>query len=138
VASLTPFARWWRKIRDALQARYYEGPQPPRRLNEIVLVFANEHPTATRLEWITFAIEHARESYRTGWIRGMEYTERSPEEQEAIRNADPDAVADGLDPDWRWQPAVNLQYDPHAVPVAGPGERERVERMLNLVKEKKT
>jgi hypothetical protein len=136
--ALTPFARWWRKVRESLQARYYEGPHPPRRLNEIVLAFANEHPAATRLEWVTFAIEHARETYRTGWVRGMEYTERSPEERTAIRTADPDAAADMLDPDWKWQPAINLEYDPHAVPIAQPGEREAIERMFTKPKEKKT
>jgi hypothetical protein len=73
---VTRLARFVRNILEMLLARFYEGPEPPKRLAEMVLVFANMHPRATRAEWTAFAQAHANETYRTGYVRGLEFAER--------------------------------------------------------------
>jgi hypothetical protein len=87
--------------------RWYEGPEPPRRLVEHVIEFTNDNPNANRGEWIRFARTLAAESYKLGWSRGYEYAERGDQ----FRDVDPETHADILDPGWRDRGAVRLEYD---------------------------
>ncbi len=115
---------------EKLFDRFYEGPEPPDRLGDMVIAFANMYPSATRLDWVQFASEHARECYRSGYLRGFEYAEREPDEPEV----DPDELMDALegrawrdnpvgpdlsppDPnDWEWYPGgIILEGDQHEV-----------------------
>ena len=134
---MTRFVRWLRKLRDKWFGRWDEGPAPPMRLTETVVMFTNLHPTASRAEWTRFAIEFARECYRSGYIRGYEHVERDPEFVEKLKAANPDALANALDPDWRFSPPVQLEEDPFAIPPMdeAASERERVEKLLQKAKE---
>jgi hypothetical protein len=99
---------------ERLLARWEEGPDAPLRLGEIVLAFANMYPKATRAEWVRFATLHAAECYRSGYVRGYEHVERLQDMGEMIEMSE--AVADRLDPNWRWQPGITLEGKADAVP----------------------
>jgi hypothetical protein len=99
-----------RRARRALEwllGRWYEGPEVPWRLIHEVRIFAKWRPRATRMQWARFAAGLAEECYKAGYMRGVEYVERG----ELSRQADPDAVADQIDPGWRHRPAVDLSWD---------------------------
>ena len=66
------FSRWLLRFAERHARRYYEGPEPPRRLAQEVNSFAALHPRATQREWIEFARAQCEESYRSGYIRGFE------------------------------------------------------------------
>lgn len=110
---MTPVGKWLRERLERFLGRYEEGEDPPARIREQVIVFASMNPKATRIEWVDFAATLAEESYRSGYIRGVEWAERDPL---ATRPGDtPEAIADALDPSWRerpWQPQVYLDGDP--------------------------
>lgn len=99
---MTPLQRWIRGKLEKWAGNFYEGPQPPDRLDAIVLAFVDTYPNATRRQWIDFAREHAREAYRAGYMRGFEYTERDPEGWRP--DLPPELLADMIDPSWRWTP----------------------------------
>jgi len=77
-----------------------EGPEPPARLREMVLLFAEAHPRATRREWADFAARHAGECYRTGYARGFEASVRDDDQKPWLADM-PERVADQVDPGWR-------------------------------------
>lgn len=99
---MTPLVRFLRRATEKLFGKWEEGPEPPQRLREIVVVFANMHPTATRQDWTTFAAEQVAEAYRCGYARGYEHAERDPAPFK------PEDLADKMDPNWRWAPDVRL------------------------------
>ena len=105
---MSAFRRWLVKAAEKFAERYHEGPEPPERLKEMVIVFANLHPRATREEWAAFASNHAAEAYRSGYARGREWAEREEYRDPEI---DPEVIADAHDPNWRWQPGAVLQGD---------------------------
>lgn len=105
------FKKFVRRTWEKFTGSWNEGPEPPDRLADMAVYFANVNPHATRLDWVRFATEHAREAYKSGFLRGFENSERDPEDSEV----DPDILADAYDSNWRWNPA-NLEgefwYDP--------------------------
>jgi hypothetical protein len=109
---MSRFGRWLHRLLERWMGRYYEGPNPPDRLGEMVIVFANEYPTITRQEWADYASAHARNCYRAGFMRGMEYIERDPDWYGTVH---PEFAADQLDPNWRFAPEVQLDF-PDEVP----------------------
>lgn len=92
------FRAFVRRSWEKLVGQFYEGPEPPDRIADMVVFFANSNPHATRLDWVTFCTEHAREVYKSGYVRGMENAERDPDDPPV----DPDVIADAIDPNWRW------------------------------------
>jgi hypothetical protein len=91
-------------VRNAIEylfGKYYEGPEPPERLDRMVMVFANTNRYATRAEWQAFAAAHAREAYRAGYVRGEEWSERAPDR---LPDVPPETLANQIDPDWKWRP----------------------------------
>ena len=131
--SVTPLVRWIRNAFQKFIDRYYEGAVPPSRFGELAAHFANQHPEATRLDWVQFSAEHARRAYKEGFLRGMEYTERDPEERRLLRTANPEELADAIDPDWRSSDPVTL-LEPHTTVrefVKTP--REEIEELLKKV-----
>jgi hypothetical protein len=104
---VTPLARFAKRALERLFGTWEEGVEPPARLREMVLLFAEHHPMATRGEWLEFAAGHAAESYRTGYLRGLEASLRD-EEAKPWREASPEALADALDPGWRDSPPAHL------------------------------
>lgn len=131
---MTPLARWFRNTLQKLAGVYYEGPEPPSRCGEVVALFSNQYPDAVKSDWVGFAAEHARASFREGWLRGFEYTERDPEEQKAIRNANPEVMADALDPDWRTSDPVQLFEPDEPVRASKLTEREEIEALFREAK----
>ena len=131
---MTPLARWVRNTWQKFIDRFYEGPTPPARFGELAAMFANQHPEATRLDWTQFAAEHARRAYKEGFLRGMEYTERDPEELKLLRTADPEGLADALDPNWRSSEPVQLLEPEEPIPEFRRTEREEVEDLLRRLK----
>ncbi len=118
---MTRLGRWVRRALERLAGVWYEGAQPPDRFGEMVVYFANTNPRATREQWVQFATELAGETFRSGYLRGFERGERDVEAQ-PWRQADPDALADELDPDWRWSPDITLYGPADLIPE--PEERE--------------
>jgi len=112
---VTPAVKWLTRLRDKWLGNFYEGPEPPQRLREIVVVFANLHSRATRAEWLEFAAAHAEEAYRCGYVRGFENAERDPDPIDVP----PERLADQMDPSWRWQPNV-LLTDPLGIVQGEP------------------
>jgi hypothetical protein len=95
----TRFTRWLRRLAEKVGGTFYEGPEAPERLQDVVHAFAEAHPRATRAEWASMAVELAREAYRVGYARGYENSERDPDEPAHS----PEEVASAVDPDWRWR-----------------------------------
>lgn len=111
---MTRFARWWRDLLERWSERYFEGPEPPARLTEMAIAFAEMHPNATRREWVAFAAAHARNSYSSGYARGYEYVERDPD---FFKDRSPDEAAAQLDPhEFEWSPDIALTRPDDAVP----------------------
>ncbi len=73
---MTALGRFIRDSIDRLQRRYYEGPEPPPRLEQEARLFAATHRDATADEWKEFAIRFATNAYRDGFTRGQEWAHR--------------------------------------------------------------
>lgn len=124
---MTPFLKLLRNANERLFGKYYEGPDPPERLAEMVIVFANEHPRATRGDWIEFACKHAGEAYRSAYVRGVEWTER---DTARFPDIPPDVIVDAIDPDWRWRKGVTVEGNlMEVVPDEWPEEMIMREQM---------
>lgn len=105
--------KWLRKAREKYLGTFYEGPDPPERLREMVIDFANHHPRATRVEWVDFAAGIADECFRSGYVRGYDYTERTPDWRPDVP---PEVLADWIDPTWKWQHGISLET-PKGIPL---------------------
>ena len=57
---------------EKMALRYYEGPEPPRRIAQQARIFAELHSRATVDEWVVFATRLGEECYRSGYMRGVE------------------------------------------------------------------
>lgn len=124
---VTPLVKLVRNLRDRWLGRFYEGPQPPARLRELAVAFANAHPRATRAQWVEFAAAHGDEAYRSGYVRGAEYVER---DAFARPDVPPEVMADALYPDWRWAPAVDLTAPEDPVTDDAEDEHDRARRQV--------
>lgn len=71
---MTPIKRLLRNFAQKMTNVYYDGPEPPARLLDAVRHFAG--CIRTQAEWKQFAATHACEAYRTGYVRGLEWSER--------------------------------------------------------------
>ena len=80
--------------------RYSEGPEMPTRYAQAVKVFAALNPKATTAEWMAFATDHAEVTFRAGYLRGVEWRARTPEQIDAAVGA----AIDGQEGrgDWTW------------------------------------
>lgn len=109
---MTPVGRWFRNVRERIFGSFFDGPEPPERLSQMVIAFAQTNPQATRFDWARFAIDHARECYRAGYTRGVEYIERDPDERVLLAQLAPEALASAIDPDWQWSPELTMDGIP--------------------------
>lgn len=120
---------WLRRRAELYLGRYREGPEPPPRLGDVVLLFAEQVPDATRREWIAFAIRHGDEGYRQGYVRGREHADRDPQPE-----VDPDAIMRELAPRWEESPAVRLEGDLDVPVSAEPmGDGRLPERVIERI-----
>jgi hypothetical protein len=97
VVAVTPAERALRNLWERLTRRFYEGPEAPARLEDVVREFDHRYPRATRAEWAEFAIRMSRGCYRDGWVRGYEWAERDPGQPDPS----PEELADQYEPGWR-------------------------------------
>lgn len=108
-------ARFLGRVLEKMFGVYYEGPEAPKRISDIVLDFANHNPEATREEWVAFAQSHAAVSYRSGYARGVEWTDR-----DLGRREPPVPVEELLHHnevhEWRWPVAPGDLTYPEDVP----------------------
>jgi hypothetical protein len=109
---MTPLSKWIRDCAEKLARRYYEGPTPPRRIFELVDVFAESFPNATRREWRDFAVRIAGEFYRSGYIRGYEWYMRDADSSTDA----PDVLITAHDPDGAWLDREIVLSNPDNVP----------------------
>jgi hypothetical protein len=124
---MTHLKRWMRRRLEKWLGEYHDGPEPPERIRQMAISFANEHPHATRSEWVEFAAGHAEESHRRAFILGVEHVERDPEWRPDVP---PELIADAIDPDWRDSAPVNL-LDPDGDIPAAYTEEERIRDHLD-------
>jgi hypothetical protein len=96
-----------KRMAERLLGTWREGPEPPARLRDLVLLFATDHPYATRRDWVDFTIRTVDECYRSGYIRGIERAERDPDAR-PWADFSPEEVADRLDPEWLDSPELRL------------------------------
>ena len=89
---MTPFLSLLKRTSEKLWGRWYEGHEPPGRLEQQVAIWARAHPRATRVEWAAYALSLGHASWREAWERGFQWAER--EEQKP----DPGPVIEGFDP----------------------------------------
>lgn len=94
---MVPVKRLVRNIAEKVLGVFYEGPQPPIRIKAAVEIFAQTCPNAIPDAWAAFAVTHAEECYRTGYVRGLEDAERDSDTQP---EHDPEIIARELDQDW--------------------------------------
>lgn len=91
--------RWLRGLAERFASRYYEGPEPPLRIAEQVVAFAKANPQATRGEWARYATALGQSTYRSGYVRGLEWTER---DLGKLDLGDPDVLAHQRAHDFEW------------------------------------
>ena len=101
---MTPFARFIKRAIERSLGTFEEGPEPPFRLKQLVVEFVNANPRLTRAQVVEFGQRLVDSVYRAGYQRGWERTVRDPEAE--WRRLPPELVADALDPDWQWRPAL--------------------------------
>jgi hypothetical protein len=132
---MTPFAKWTRNLFERLSGKFYEGPECPERIAKMVIDFANVHPTATRGDWVAFATRLAAEAYTSGYVRGFERSERDDAAKTWLSTS-PEAMADRLDPDWRWSPDITLHGPADMIPdVDAPSPEELAMQTLRELNE---
>lgn len=127
---MTRAGRLLRNLLERLLGRYYEGPEPPARLREQVLVFAGSNRRATRAEWVEFAAGIAGEAWRTGYHRGLEWSERDLVRRDPVR--DPEELVRAMGEGDRWLDVPVDLDDPAEVVQEAPDvvrelKREQVE-----------
>lgn len=116
---MTRIMRWFNHMRERWLGQWYEGPEMPERLAQVVVAFANDNRHATRGDWTLFAVEHAREVYRSAYRRGYEYAERDPEPVSQL----PEEIMGQVDPNWAWNSEpIQLQRPLEVVGEEPPGE----------------
>lgn len=123
---------WIRRKLEEWMGEYSEDGSPPDRLRLEVLSFAEMYPNATRGQFVDFAARFAGECWRAGYIRGVEWAERDPDEVAAS----PEQLADKFDPEWRWRPAGDLNLE-GVVPEERTDEEAMMEQIALFKRPKK-
>ncbi len=113
-----------RRIYEKLRSMYYEGPEPPDRLAQIVVDFANSHPKANRKQWVAFAVAIAGDSYRDGYMRGLEWAERDLSRRDPT--IDPSEYMKGPS-DLKEVPPVRNVYDAGSTVANGEPDASNVD-----------
>ena len=133
---MTPFGNWVKRQWERWVGVWYEGPEPPQRLGEMVVLFANMHPHATRAEWVAFASGHAGQAYMSGYVRGWERSERDPDVM-PWRVSSPNTIADEMDPGWREGPSVLEGNAEAIVGESAPSSEELQGMQLDMLAQRR-
>lgn len=126
---MTALGRFIRDSIDRLQRRYYEGPEPPPRLEQEARIFAATHRDATAEDWKEFATRFAQNAYRDGFTRGQEWAHRlwpGPEH-------DPEMLAEAAAHDWTLpeEGLRLLERQPSPIEGIGAAEAARLQHQLH-------
>lgn len=104
---------------------FYEGPNPPDRIRDGVVLFKLNNPNATKQDWINFCIHYSQGCYKTGWLRGYEWIER---QLDVKPENHPDRIADALSNNWRLSEPVRLynidEQEPKSEQETGDHEQQ--------------
>lgn len=119
---MTPLVRTAKKLVERTLGTWYEGPEPPDRLRQMVLAYAEAHPRATRREWIGFAQDLARVCYRSGYERGYLWADRDLERRDP--EFEPERLAELEGNGWEWMPADQEPAPSGLEEVPEPGQEE--------------
>jgi hypothetical protein len=117
---MVPINRLLRNLFQRLRGTYYEGPEAPSRLGQIVEVFAASRRRATRRQWIEFARSLAEEAYRSGYVRGYEWAERDLDRRDPA--IDPEALAAVEGHEWEWLDGGSVPTPEGLDEVVGEGD----------------
>lgn len=93
---MTPLVKVLKRASEKLLGKWSEGPELPRRYEQIVEAFARTTTSTDR--WQGFALDLARCAWRDAYERGATYAERLDEHGPELR--DPDVVAALLRDEW--------------------------------------
>jgi hypothetical protein len=110
---MTPFTRLLRNLWQRARGTFYEGPEPPERLTRMAYEFTRVHQKATRSEWLVFAVKLAEESYRSGYMRGLEWAERDLDRRDPQMPPE-EAIKHMKGHDWAWSAGDVPTVDPGA------------------------
>lgn len=94
-----------RNLFERIAERYYEGPEPPHRFAEQVVMFAKHNPGATVEQWAQFATNLARGAYQAGYTRGFEWSER---DLDRLNPGAPELLAEQQAHDFDWHAPEHL------------------------------
>jgi hypothetical protein len=98
---MVPAKRMLRNMAQRIAKVFYEGPEPPKRIAVAVAEFVRASPHATQQEWSAFALHFAQECYRTGYVRGLEWSERDIERRDPA--VDPEAFVEAAQNDMSFE-----------------------------------
>jgi hypothetical protein len=98
--------RWLRRLLDWMTDRLSDGPEPPPRLALEVAMFRRHSPNADHGRWSEFAAKLARNSYRDGFQRGLEWAERDW----TLDSKDPEQLMEAAAQDWTL-PEAQVRFD---------------------------
>lgn len=105
--------RWLRDSAEKLSDSFYEDEKPPARISAAVAEFAKTPHNVE--EWKRFCSEFAEKTYSMGYVRGVEYVERSDWWRSDIP---PEELADMQNRRWRERPVdVNMDVSPNTLEV---------------------
>lgn len=102
---MVPAKRMLRNMAQRVAKVFYEGPEPPKRLAVAVDEFARANQHATQRDWSTFALHFAQECYRTGYVRGLEWSERDIERRDPA--VDPEVFVEQVQNDMSFERGEN-------------------------------
>jgi len=74
---MNPFLNFFRRTLERLTDRYHEGPEPPPRLRDEVLLFRAMNPGVTVDDFVLFTTIAVNDAYKQGFERGYEWRERA-------------------------------------------------------------
>lgn len=97
---MTPLGKLIRRTTERALGRYYEGPEPPKRLRQVAEEFVATHPKATRSEWLEMAVSLAEAAYKEAYDRGLGWADRDLDRRDPVD--DPEALAEIEAHDWDW------------------------------------
>jgi hypothetical protein len=104
------------RLLEHLCEQFYEGPIPPMRFAEEVVIFAKTYPNATVEQWAEFSVRQVQASYRAGYARGYEWQAR---DLDKLPSFSPERVADEMANNPPWTAPESLTSDELAQAVEG-------------------
>jgi hypothetical protein len=122
------FVRWLMRLVEKWMGRYYEGPEPPRRLGEELRLWMALNPDSPREVVQGYATCLLEAAYRDGFVRGYDWQERGW----SGPSIDPEVLAEAQAQDWslaeanpRVRRILDAGYDPDdpLANVAAPDKR---------------